>query len=134
MVDTCSDASTCLDCTAESGCGYCASSGECVSGNLMGPATGTCADWDYTSTQCMCAPLAATCTMDSMCCGDLSCRRGATFGVRCCVESMATCASGADCCGYMDCVSGRCTCRAAGRGCLDNRDCCSNTCTAGRCA
>jgi hypothetical protein len=134
MVDTCSDNATCLDCTGQAGCGYCATSGECVSGTLTGPTRGSCADWDFTSTQCMCTPLAAACTTDSMCCGDLSCRRGATFGVRCCTESMGTCGTGADCCGYMDCTAGRCVCRAAGRGCLDNRDCCSGTCTSGRCA
>lgn len=133
VIDACSDSSTCIECTDRSGCGYCASSGECVSGDLEGPNVGSCADWDYTSTQCMCAPPAAACTSDSMCCGDLSCRRGITFGVRCCTESGDSCGTSADCCGYMDCRSGTCACRAAGRGCLDGRDCCSGTCTAGRC-
>jgi hypothetical protein len=81
----------------------------------------------------MCSMGGGMCTADAECCGDLSCRRGITFGTRCCTEAGDSCSSGADCCGYMDCVSGMCECRGATRGCLDDRDCCSGTCTAGRC-
>lgn len=131
--DACATHESCLDCTEQPSCGFCATTGTCATGTASGPSRGSCADWDYTPSQCMCAPLAAACTSDAMCCDELSCRRGATFGVRCCGERMASCRSGADCCGYMDCVSGRCACRAAGRGCLEDRDCCSGTCRSGRC-
>ncbi|HBQ19761.1 MAG TPA: hypothetical protein DEF51_54420 [Myxococcales bacterium] len=76
----------------------------------------------------------ASCAADMDCCGSLSCRRGASFGVRCCQEAGGSCGAGGDCCGYMDCVSGTCNCRSSGRGCLEDGDCCSGTCASGRCS
>ena len=80
----------------------------------------------------MCLPMASSCA-PGQCCSGLDCRRGVTFGVRCCGASGTMCRSGGDCCGYMDCVSGRCMCRSAGRRCLDDADCCSGTCSEGSC-
>jgi hypothetical protein len=103
-------------------------------GGPSGPDSGTCADWDYTADSCTCSMVQGSCSTDAECCSGLSCRRGVTFGVRCCQESGGTCGGGGDCCGYMDCVSGTCACRAAGRGCLEDGDCCSGTCSSGICA
>lgn len=131
--DPCVGASTCGGCTDILECGYCASTSSCVVGGPTGPSTGSCADWIYTGSECTCAPVTSSCTAAADCCTGLSCRAGATFGARCCVEAAASCTTGADCCGYMDCVGGTCACRVAGRACLDTGDCCSGTCTAGRC-
>jgi hypothetical protein len=81
----------------------------------------------------MCADVQAACDT-AACCGSLSCRRGATFGERCCVEAAQACTSNADCCGTMACVGGTCACRTAGSPCVEGGDCCSGTCNAGTCA
>lgn len=131
--DPCASESACGACTARSGCGWCDTSSTCATGTAAGPATGSCAAWDFGAAACACSMVQGTCATATDCCGDLSCRQGVTFGVRCCVEATDSCATGGDCCGYMDCVSGSCACRTSGRGCLENADCCSGTCTTGRC-
>ena len=153
----CERGMTCSDCNAIAfNCGFCASTGACVAGDGSGPWAGACSDWQWiTPARCpapppeepeepiepeepeepapMCSEAQGSCTADAECCGDLSCRRGASYPTRCCVESGNSCASGGDCCGYMDCVSGRCACRSAGRACLAGGDCCSGSCVSGSC-
>ncbi|MDW8245882.1 MAG: hypothetical protein RMJ84_04825 [Sandaracinaceae bacterium] len=132
--DPCARWMGCRACTSQPQCGFCHSDGRCRQGSASGPATGTCADWDFTPADCPCTPLRGACRENAECCAGLSCRSGVSFGMRCCAEANQSCREGADCCGYMDCIGGRCACRASGRGCLDDRDCCSRMCRMGRCA
>jgi hypothetical protein len=132
--DPCAIGASCGECASELGCGWCESTGTCESGDDTGPELGTCADWVSLPSECACSEVRGDCTSDDECCGDLTCRRGVTFGVRCCAEAAEACSAGADCCGYMNCVGGTCECRDAGRGCLEGGDCCSGTCTGGLCA
>lgn len=132
--ETCAAATDCGACTSLSTCGWCATTGSCVISETGVPEMGACADFRYLFEECACSPVQGGCSVDTQCCAGLSCRRGVTFPVRCCVEAGDACTTGGDCCGQMDCVLGLCECRTAGRGCLDNRDCCSGTCSGGFCA
>jgi hypothetical protein len=86
-----------------------------------------------TSTGGGCGEVRTMCSSDATCCGDLSCRMGATFEQRCCAEAGSACASGADCCGSMGCFDGTCGCQDSGRNCVDDRDCCTGWCDGGTC-
>lgn len=133
MADPCNAHASCGTCNAASGCGWCESTGTCQTGTAGGPSTGSCGDWNFGAASCMCSMARGSCAADADCCGDLSCRVGVTFPVRCCVEAGGACPGGGpDCCGYMDCVAGTCQCRTSGA-CLEDGDCCSNNCSDGRC-
>jgi hypothetical protein len=43
--DPCASAWTCDSCVATAGCGFCGDTGQCVTGDLYGPAGGVCSDW-----------------------------------------------------------------------------------------
>ncbi len=157
----CDRGTGCADCNAIAHeCGFCAGSGQCLAGDGTGPFSGTCSsgwqwippsscpmtpetdpDPDPTPTptpepepEPMCAPVQSTlCTSGTECCAGLDCRRGVSYGTRCCAAASTSCSSGSDCCGYMDCISGTCQCRSSGRACLADGDCCSGSCRSGRC-
>lgn len=45
----CTGAADCTACASRSGCGWCVGTRQCVGGTSLGPASGTCAAWRFTS-------------------------------------------------------------------------------------
>src|SRR6185295_18230508 len=59
-----SHSSTCDDCAATPGCGYCEEDGRCRGGATGGPTYGVCNDWRYLPSAC---PSTDTCDSHGTC-------------------------------------------------------------------
>ncbi len=135
---TCEPSESCGDCTrAGSGCGFCASTGTCVAGSSLGPASGSCDAWEFSS--CTLATItpptedagtSVDCTSLSACGGCTAasctwCGNGAGGGT--CIPNN----SGGSCTGMATAAS-QCSavsCFQSGATCAQNTDCCSASCT-----
>jgi len=50
--DPCGSRSSCGDCAAVDGCGWCGDTGTCTAGNSDGPSAGSCGSWSWYSDAC----------------------------------------------------------------------------------
>jgi len=68
---SCTQYGGCGDCAAATGCGWCGGSpgvaAGCAYGSFLGPATGACADWKWSSAQCQATPPTSTCSAHATC-------------------------------------------------------------------
>ncbi len=130
LPDPCTQQFTGKPCSActQGSCGFCASSGQCMTGNASGPLHASCVAWIKTATSCPGADACrsryggcATCTGASgcgYCATDYTCRSGTASG-----PSTGTCATWK----YSSCASGGMTCSECLSMCSGLPSCCTGS-------